>query len=360
MTQATVNLSKAAAAATARGRPLSSPRFGLFLLLVMAVASVFTAALLLGSVAVPFADILRALVGQPTSNPAFSTIVVDFRLPRVLTALFGGAALAVSGLHMQTLFRNPLADPFVLGISSGASLGAALVVLFSGGAGGVMLAGLGLLGDFALTFGASLGAALVMLLTLLVARRIGNTLVLLVVGVMVGYGVGSLVSVLLYFSIPERVKAYTNWTFGSFNGVTWGQMPIFMVVIAIGLAGSFALAKTLNGFLLGETYAQSMGFQVRQARMAIIAVTALLAGAVTAFCGPIGFLGIAAPHLARALFKTADHRFLLPTCALLGSVLAMLADIIAQWPGNDATLPLNAVMALFGAPLVLAALLRRS
>ncbi len=348
-------------------RPADWPRLGVrrFVLLglLLALAGVFLLSLTLGSVEIPLRDIARILVGEEPARQTWTTIVLKFRLPKAITATLAGAALAVAGLQMQTLFRNPLADPFVLGINSGASLGVALVVLSVGVAGvsaTSMLAGLGLLGNFGLTLAASLGAGLVLGLMLFVAQRVPSTTTLLIMGLMVGYATAALVSLLLYFSIAERIQAYINWTFGSFGGVTWSQLHALAPVVLLALAVAMALAKPLNALLLGETYAQTMGLNVRRARLAIILSAAVLAGAVTAFCGPIGFLGIAVPHLARNLFRSSDHRLLLPACALLGALLALVADIIAQMPGAQTVLPLNAVTALIGAPVVAWVILRRS
>jgi ABC-type Fe3+-siderophore transport system, permease component len=227
--------------------------------LLVAVCGMFCLVLAVGSVSVPLEDVLRALLGQATSQPAYATIVTQFRMPRALTALLAGAALAVGGVQMQTLFRNPLTDPFVLGVSAGASLGVALVVLAVGTTGASVLVGIGLLGDFGLAAAASFGAAAMLLIVLSFAQRTQSILTLLIVGLMLGYAVSALVSLLLYFSIPERIQAYINWTFGSFGGVTWRQLPILAPLIGVGLALSFALIKPLNALLLGEAYAQSMG-----------------------------------------------------------------------------------------------------
>jgi len=336
----------------ARLAPVLSRQRVVLAALLAAVCIAFCLLLAVGSVSVPLEDVLRALLGQATSQPAYATIVIQFRMPRALTALLAGAALAVGGVQMQTLFRNPLTDPFVLGISSGASLGVALVVLAVGTTGATVLVGIGLLGDFGLAAAASLGAALMLLIVLSFAQRTQNTLTLLIVGLMIGYTVSALVSLLLYFSVPERIQAYINWTFGSFGGVTWRQLPILAPIIGLGLALSLALTKPLNALLLGEAYAQSLGINLRRARLGIIFSTALLAGAVTAFCGPIGFLGIAVPHLSRILLGTVDHRALLPTAVLLGALTAMCADLIAQVPNSQIILPLNAITALIGAPVV--------
>ncbi|MBN1122986.1 MAG: iron ABC transporter permease [Anaerolineae bacterium] len=327
--------------------------------LAAALIAVFVLSLALGSVRIPLGDVLRVLAGGEAGKDSWTSIVLKFRLPKALTALLAGAALAVSGLQMQTLFRNPLAGPYVLGISSGASLGVALVVLAGGGVGSVLLAGVSLLGDFGLAFAATLGAGLVMGVVLFVARWVDNSVTLLVLGLMFGYAVSAVVSLLLYFSIPERIHAYINWTFGSFSGVTWNQLKVFVPAVIIGLGIGFVVTKALNALLLGETYARSMGLNIRRARVWIIASTSILAGAVTAFCGPIGFIGIAVPHLCRSLLNSSDHRVLVPACGVMGGLVALITDLIAQVPGSTTVLPLSPVTALIGAPVVIWVILRQ-
>lgn len=328
-------------------------------LLLLSLASVFLLSIALGSVSIPLKDILAVLTGGQASQASWTTIILNFRLPKSLTAVMAGAALAVSGLQMQTFFKNPLAGPFVLGINSGASLGVALVVLTAGTTGSLLLAGLGLIGDLGMVIAASMGAGLVLLLVLLLARQIQSSMTLLILGLMFGYAASALVTLLLNFSISERIRTYLNWTFGSFGGVTWGQLPVMIPVILIGLLLAVLMTKPLNALLLGETYARSMGLNVRRARLWILTSTAILAGTVTAFCGPIGFIGVAVPHLCRSLFSTSDHRILIPATILMGGLVALAADIIAQVPGNQVILPLNAVTALIGAPVVIWMILRR-
>ncbi len=339
--------------------PNSSIRWAALVVLTAVLAAIFLLALMLGSVNIPLADIAAVLTGGQASKASWKTIILQFRLPKALTAALTGAALGVSGLMMQTFFRNPLAGPFVLGISSGASLGVALVVLGVGTVGGVMLAGVGVLADASLAFAAILGAGLVMGLVLLVARRIQNSMTLLVLGVMIGFLVNALVSLLLFFSIPEQIQAYINWTFGSFSGTTWSELRIMIPALVVGLLLALALTKTLNALLLNETYARTLGIDVMRARVWIIAATAILAGTVTAFCGPIAFLGVAIPHLCRSLLNTSDHRILVPATMIVGAGLALVAALIAELPGSNLVLPLNAVTATIGAPIVLAVILRR-
>ena len=339
------------------------PRLGLaratLLVLIGALLLAFLLSLALGSVSIPLENVLRILLGGTPDKASWRTIIFNFRLPKAITATLAGAALATSGLQMQTLFRNPLADPFVLGVSSGASLGVALVMLSVGASTGKLLGSLGLYGDVSLVLAASLGSGLVLGIVLLVARRVQSMLTLLIMGLMLGYLTSALVSLLIHFSLPERIQAFSLWSAGSFSGVTWDQLLPFATALGIGLAIAHLLPKALNALLLGEAYARSLGLNVARTRRWLIFSASLLAGTVTAFCGPIGFLGVATPHLCRVLFRTADHRVLLPTSALLGATLALLADLLAQLPGSQSILPLNVVTSLFGVPVVIWVLLRQ-
>jgi iron complex transport system permease protein len=331
----------------------------LFGLLAGLCLAAVCASLLTGSVRIPAGEVLAALTGQATERASWAVIVLDYRLPKVLTALLAGAALGTSGLLMQTLFRNPLADSYVMGVSSGASLGVALVVLAGGVGSTTLLSGMSLMGDIGVVAAAGAGAAVVMTLVFILSRRLRHVTALLLVGLMLGYAVSAVVSLLAHFSIPERLQAYINWTYGSFGATTGGQLVLFGVVVAVGVILSVWCAKPLNGLLLGEETARGLGVQVRRTRVIVMLAASVMAGAVTAFCGPVGFLGIAVPHLCRTLLKTSDHLALVPACALMGGLLAVCADLIAQAPGFDIVLPLNAVLALFGAPVVLWIVLRR-
>ncbi|MDO5094207.1 MAG: iron ABC transporter permease [Propionibacteriaceae bacterium] len=331
-----------------------------FALLFVVLAAATAASLWLGPAQITAEEVWAVITRQP-ARPIAQLIVGSVRLPRTLTACLAGAALGVTGLAMQTLFRNPLADPFILGISSGASLGVAIVVLLIGvgGAGTASLtAGLGLGGDAAVITASALGSAAVMALVLLLGQAVRSSVTLLLIGVMVGYLVSAGVSVMMSFSRPELITAFTRWRFGSYGGVTWANLQLIAIVISVGLLGCLAMAKPLNALLLGEQYARSVGLRVRGARAGLITLASVLAGAVTAFCGPIQFIGLAVPHLARGLFNTSNHRLLIPATALLGAGMALVADIIAGLPG-DGVLPLNAVNAAFGAPVVIWILLRR-
>jgi iron complex transport system permease protein len=341
------------------GPPYGEGRRLLLAALAVCVALAFLLSLALGSVAIPLDEVCAILWGADPVKKSWGHIVLTVRLPRTLAAALGGAALGVAGLQMQTLFRNPLADPFILGISAGAGLGVALVVLGTAAGGAGLLGGLGLAGHFGVVVAAVIGAGAVLGLVLVVGQRVQNAMTLLILGLMFGYLTGAVVSVLLYFSIPEQVQAYVLWTFGSFGGVTWNQLSWLAPVVVAGLVLALALGKPLNALLLGEAYAGSLGVDVRRVRRWIILSAALLAGAVTAYCGPIGFLGVAVPHLCRALLATANHRLLVPACGLAGATLALAADLVARLPGSQATLPLNAVTSLLGGPVVIWIILRR-
>lgn len=331
-------------------KPSKMPRF---IGLILACIVLFIAILCVGSYTISPSDVLSVLTGGKPQDLQAKEVIWAIRLPRALTAFLAGAGLSVAGLMMQTLFRNPLAGPFVLGIESGASLGIALAIMsVSFGAWN------GLWGAFGLVFAASLGAGVVLILVLMAAARIEGNTTLLILGMLFGYATGALVSILVQFSSAEKIRQFSVWGLGSFNGVTSIQVLVFSSVIAIGIGLSFALNKPMNGLLLGLDYAASLGISIRKIRFLLILATALLAGAVTAFCGPIGFLGLAVPHLARWLFKTSDHHRLTPAVLLLGALLAMLADLLTLLPGERGTLPLNAVTALLGAPVIFWVILR--
>lgn len=335
----------------------SASTFGLLVaaLLVLALLD-----LLWGSAAIPTAEVLRVLVGKGVAAlpPAWVTIVVELRLPKMLVAVLAGSSLALAGLLLQTLFRNPLAGPDVLGISSGASLGVALVVLWLGSGELSWLARVGLIGDVAVVTAASIGAGAALALVLWAARRMDN-LTLLVLGLLLGYATGALTTILLHMSLAERVQAYVAWTFGSFGAATWSQLRVLAPVLLLAQAITLLLGKELNALALGESFASSVGVAVGRLRRLLLLLSATLAGAVTAFCGPIAFIGIAVPHLCRLWMRSADHRLLLPASALTGAAAALLADLLTQLPAGATVLPLNAVTSLLGAPLIAYLLLRR-
>ncbi len=332
----------------------------IFLALVLGVITAFLLDLGLGSVKIPLQEVITILLGGEPSKASWTNIILKFRLPKAISATLAGAALGVSGLQMQTLFRNPLAGPFVLGISSGASLGVALVVLTANVTGMGALLTLGIIGDFGLVVAASVGAALVLGLVLVVSRRVQDTMTLLILGLLFGYATSAVVSILLNFSESQQIQTYLQWTFGSFAGVTWQQMLVLAPVVVLGLFVAVMLSKPLNALLLGESYARSLGLGVQQARFWLITSASILAGAITAFCGPIAFLGVAVPHLCRSLFNTCDHRVLVPGVIFMGAILALVADLLTQLAVRQIVLPLNSVTALIGTPVVTWVILRRN
>lgn len=327
--------------------------------LVAAVGLVFLLSLALGSTSIPLRRVIMALIGASPDEDTSGIVVTTIRLPRSVTAMLAGASLGVAGLQMQTLFRNPLADPFALGISSGASLGVALVVLGSGyGAAAAFGTAMGMRGDALITVAAIIGAALVLGLVLVVSSRIANPTTVLILGLMFGYAVSAIVTVLVGASQPERLQQWAQWGFGSFSGVTWQRLRLFGPLTFFGVLIASATTKQLNALLLGESYARSMGLAVRRARLLTMLGASVLGAVVTAFCGPISFLGIAVPHLCRGLLGTSDHRALVPAVVLMGSAVALVAQIVCLLPGSAGVLPLNAVTSLMGAPIVVAVLLR--
>ncbi len=326
--------------------------------LPLLLISLFMLRVGVGSVNIPLHEIVTVLLGGEASKDSWTQIILNLRLPGAVTAVLAGAALSVGGLLMQTLFRNPLAGPDVLGVTSGASLGVAVAVLSAGAVGGTLLAGVGLADDIGMAAAAVLGAAGTLLLIMAFAQQVRSGVTLLILGLMFGFVTSAVVSLLLFFSIPEQIQAYISWTFGSFDGVYWQQIVIFAPAVLLALLAAYLLAKPLNALLLGETYARSMGLNVRRVRLLIIFVTAVLAGLITAFCGPIGFIGIAVPHLCRGVFNTADHRILIPAAMLIGGIMALVAGLIAQVPGSQTILPLNPVTAVIGAPVVIWVILR--
>ncbi|MEP5614288.1 MAG: iron ABC transporter permease [Cyclobacteriaceae bacterium] len=318
----------------------------------------FLLSLTLGSVKIPFSFVINYFTGQG-NNEIWSNILENFRLPKAITATLAGSALAISGLQMQTLFRNPLAGPFILGISSGAGLGVALVIFLGISIGGfIELSGIGR--SWLLVGASAVGSFLVLSIVLLASFRIRSGVSLLIIGLMFGSAASALVSILQYFSHAENIQSYVIWSFGSLGSLSWDELSVFTPIVIAGLLLSLFLSKQLNALLLGEDYAESMGLQLKTARMLIIICTSILAGTVTAFCGPIAFIGLAIPHIARMLFNTGNHLLLTPLVILLGAITLLAFDIIAQLPGLQETLPINAITSLFGAPFVIWLILRRS
>ena len=328
-------------------------------LLLLAIAALVVVNLLIGSVRIPVDEVCRILLGMGSRSEIWQNIVLSSRLPQVLTAIVAGAGLAVSGLQMQTVFRNPLAGPSVLGISNGSALGVALVVLLSGRLGGVVLSRLGYLGDAAISVAAIVGALAVMLLIVWISGKVKGNVTLLIIGVMIGYLANAIIGVLKFLSPEEDVKAFVVWGLGSFSRVSGDQMVLFVVLMCVLLPISFLLVKPMNMLALGDRYASNLGLNVRRARMQVIICSGVLVAIVTAYCGPIMFIGLAVPHLARALFRTSDHRKLLPATALCGAALALVCNLIARMPGFEGALPVNSVTALVGAPIIAMVLFRR-
>ena len=327
--------------------------------IIAAIVLLFSLNLLLGSVQIPFRSVWNILMGNGNESIIWHNIIWKSRIPQTVTAMMAGAGLAVSGLQMQTVFHNPLAGPSVLGISSGASMGVAFVILLSGSLGGVALSRIGIIGNVALTLAAIIGSFSIMAIIVYVSQKVKGNVTLLIIGVMIGYVSNAIIGVLKFFSLEEDIRAYVIWGLGSFSRVTGEQMYLFIILMSILLPLSFLLVKTLNLLLLGESYARNLGLNIRQARLLVISSAGILTAVVTAYCGPIVFLGLAVPHLCRGLFHTSDHRILMPSSLLVGAALALLCNLIARLPGFEGALPINSVTALIGAPVVVSVLFNK-
>lgn len=314
--------------------------------------------LFIGSVKIPFKDLLNVIL-EKESNHTISTIVFQYRLPQAITALLAGAALSVAGLLMQTLFRNPLADPSILGISSGAGLGVAITILLTGILGGTPLSSLKIFSNIGVSVAAFLGAVLVLILILGFSSRLRNMTTLIIIGLMVSYLAGSLTDILKFFSLKEDIHAFVIWGMGSFSAVGISKLGFYSVSILIGITASMFLPKTLNSLLLGDLYAENLGLNLKRAKVIIILISGYLTAIVTAYCGPIAFLGLAIPHLTRFIFKTSDHKILLPATMLIGVTVSLLCNLIARAPGFEGNLPINAITAFIGAPIVIWVILRK-
>lgn len=332
----------------------------LFIVLLLAVIVLLLFLnMVLGSVHIPMGSVWNILTGQGEEPGAWQNIIWKSRFPQALTALVAGAGLSISGLQMQTVFRNPLAGPSVLGISSGASLGVAFVVLFSGSIGGVALSHLGFIGEVALSIAAIIGSLSVMALIVFASRKVKGNVTLLIIGVMIGYLTNAIIGILKFFSVEEDIKTYVIWGLGSFARVSGNQMMLFVTIMVILIPLSFLLVKTLNLLMLGDGYARNLGLNIKRARILVIACSGVLTAIVTAYCGPIIFLGLAVPHLCRAIFQTSDHRLLMPAALIMGAALALACNLIARMPGFEGALPVNSVTALIGAPVVASVLFRK-
>ena len=314
--------------------------------------------LFIGSVTIPFSDLFNVFFREE-SNPTVRTIVLDYRLPQAVTAMFAGAALSIAGLLMQTLFRNPLADPSMLGISSGAGLGVAITILLTGILGGSALSTMGIWSNLGVSLAAFVGATLVLMLILGFSSRVRNMTTLIIIGLMISYLAGSLTDIMKFFSMKEDIHAFVIWGMGSFSAVGTSKLMFFSISITLGLFASLFMSKNLNILLLGDLYAENLGLNVKRNSLFIILVSGYLTAIVTAYCGPIAFLGLAIPHMTRFIFKTSDHRVLVPAVMLIGMIVSLLCNLIARMPGFEGNLPINAVTAFIGAPVVIWVILRK-
>ena len=327
------------------------------LIILLVGVMLFVLNLVVGSVTIPLKDFWNALFGQ--GDDTYRTIILEYRLPQAITALFAGIGLSVSGLLMQTLFRNPLADPSILGISSGASLGVAIVVLLTGHLSGMAVSAMPGWSTIGVTIAAFAGAFLVLLLILALSSRLKSMVSLILVGIMIAYIAGSVTDVLKFFSQKEDVHTFIIWGFGSFSNVGKAQLLYLAVTITIGAILAFLLSKSLNLLLLGDRYAENLGLNLHRASLLTILVSGFLMAVITAFCGPIAFIGLAVPHLARFTYHTSNHFVLIPATAVIGMDLALLCNLIARLPGFDGNLPINSVTALIGAPIVIYVIFHR-
>ncbi len=328
-----------------------------FTLLIVALILSFGVNISLGSVTIPLKDTFNAIFGGEITVDSWRYIIWNYRIPKAFTAVLVGSGLALSGLLMQTLFRNPLAGPFVLGISSGASLGVALLIMGSSLFSGIMT--FGLVNDVSLAIAASIGSFIVLLAVMVVASRVRDTMAILIIGLMFGSITAAVVTVLSYFTGAEKLQQYIFWSFGSVGNLSWPQLGLLLIFIAVGTVLSIFSLKPLNALLLGENYARSMGIAIQRSRYIIIVATGLLAGSVTAFAGPIAFVGLAVPHLTRQIFDTTNHRVLVPAVLLYGGIILLLCDIVAQMPSSAYVLPINAITSIIGAPVVIWLLIRK-
>ncbi len=310
----------------------------------------------LGSVSIPFSKITNALLGADLSQETWKHILFNYRIPKSITAIVAGSGLSLAGLLMQTLFRNPMAGPSVLGITSGAGLGVALLVMGTGLFGGFAIDGLNL--NIGIIIAAILGAFLVLLGILLLSYRIKNTLSILIIGLMLGALTTSIVSIMAYFSKAEELQQYMFWGFGSLGHLTKNELLLLSVIVVLGMASVIPFLKPLNALLLGENYAQNMGVNLKHLKNYILIITGVITGIITAFVGPIAFIGLAVPHIARLVFNTSNHKILVPTVVILGAIVLLICDSIAQLPLSEKVIPINAVTSLFGAPLVIWLLIR--
>jgi len=324
--------------------------FGLVMVLLVSIS--------LGSVSIPLDEIIAVLLGNDSSKSSWATIILHFRLPKAITAMLVGSGLSIAGLLMQTLFKNPLAGPFVLGISSGASLGVAILILGAGIFGGVLTAIS--LSSWGLAIASSIGAALVLFAVLITANKVRNTMSILIIGLMFGTVTSAIISVFTFFSNADKIQQFVFWGFGSLGNLSWNEILVFFTIYLTGIINLIGIIKPLNSLLIGENYAKSLGINIKKNRNIILLITSLLTGVITAFAGPIAFIGLAVPHITKLVFKTSNHKILLPAVAILGAIILLVCDIVAQLPTSEFTLPINAVTSLIGAPVVIWLLVRKN
>ncbi|WP_298511415.1 iron ABC transporter permease [uncultured Kordia sp.] len=328
-----------------------------FIVLILVLIGCFLMNISLGSVSISLEGIFAAFTGGEIEKETWRTTILTIRLPKAIAAILVGFGLSLSGLLMQTLFRNPLSGPFVLGLSSGASLGVALLIMGASAFGGFF--GTLLLSSYSLVIAASLGSFLVLLTVMIVSTRVKDTMSILIIGLMFGSITAAIVSVLTYFSDAEELKQFMMWTLGSLGNLSWQELGILSGLIVGGILLSIVSIKSLNAFLLGENYARSLGIDIKKARYTVIIATSLMAGSCTAFVGPIAFIGLAIPHITRLFFNTTNHKILVPSVCLIGGILLLICDSIAQVPFSDITLPINAITSMVGAPVVIWLLVRK-
>lgn len=328
-----------------------------FIFLLLALLLVSFLNISFGSVSIPLKQILLSIFDGQIDKESWKTIVLNYRLPKTITAIIVGSGLSISGLLMQTLFRNPLAGPFVLGISSGASLGVAILIL------GASFLGANITSfaftNFGLALAASLGSFLVLSAVMLAAYKVRNTMSILIIGLMFGSLTSAVISILAYFSSANQLQQYLFWSYGSLGNLSWNEIIVFLVISIIGIVMVIFIIKPLNSLLLGENYAKSMGVNVKQTRTITLITTSILTGVITAFAGPIAFIGLAVPHLTKLLFSSSNHKILLPAVALCGAIIMLICDSIAQLPNSEYTLPINAITSLFGAPIIIWLLVKK-
>lgn len=327
-----------------------------FALISTSILVFFILNLVLGTISIPVGSVWNILFGIKEESIIWENIIWKSRFPQTITALVAGAGLSISGLQMQTLFRNPLAGPSELGISSGASLGVAFIILLSGSVGGTALIKMGLFGEIAISIAAVAGALAIMIIIITISRFVRGNVILLIIGVMIGYIATAIIGVLKFFSNDEDVRAYVIWGLGSFSKVSGNQVYTFVGIMIVLIPLSFLLIKTLNLMLLGDGYARNLGLNVKRARLYVIVCSCIITAIVTAYCGPIVFLGLAVPHLCRTIFISSDHRILMPAVTLTGASLALFCNLVARMPGFEGALPINSVTALIGAPIVISVL----